>query len=43
MFTFLGVEFDPLQKKQLFSLRDTAMQLRSEKPLHVLGDAGHYS
>jgi hypothetical protein len=25
-------------KKHLFSLRDTAMQLR---PLHVQGDAGH--
>jgi hypothetical protein len=28
-------------KKQLFSLRDTAMQLRSQRPLHVQGDAGH--
>jgi hypothetical protein len=28
-------------KNQLFSLRDTAMQLRSQRPLHVQGDAGH--
>jgi hypothetical protein len=35
------VEFDPLRKKQLFSLRDTAMQLRSQRPLHVQGDVGH--
>jgi hypothetical protein len=27
--------------KQLFSLRDTAMQLRRQRPLHVQGDAGH--
>jgi hypothetical protein len=27
--------------KQLFSLRDTAMWLRSQRPLHVQGDAGH--
>jgi hypothetical protein len=25
----------------MFSLRDTAMQLRSQRPLHVQGDAGH--
>jgi hypothetical protein len=28
-------------KNQLFSLRDTAMQLRSQRSLHVQGDAGH--
>jgi hypothetical protein len=28
-------------KKQLFSLRDTAMQLRSQRPLHVQGVDGH--
>jgi hypothetical protein len=28
-------------KKQLFSWRDTAMRLRSQRPLHVQGDAGH--
>jgi hypothetical protein len=26
---------------QLFSLRDTAVRLRSQRPLHVQGDAGH--
>jgi hypothetical protein len=31
------------EKKQLFSLRDAAMQLRSQRPLHVQGDAGHPS
>jgi hypothetical protein len=25
----------------LLSLRETAMQLRSQRPLHVQGDAGH--
>jgi hypothetical protein len=28
-------------KKQLFSLRDTAMRLKKQRPLHVLGDAGY--
>jgi hypothetical protein len=28
-------------KKPLFSLREAAMQLRSQRPLHVQGDAGH--
>jgi hypothetical protein len=28
-------------KKQLFSLIETAMRLRSQRPLHVHGDAGH--
>jgi hypothetical protein len=36
----MSVEFDPWQKNQLFSLRDTAMQLRSQRPLHVQGVAG---
>jgi hypothetical protein len=30
-------------KNQLFSLRDTAMQLRGQRPLHVQGVAGHPS
>jgi hypothetical protein len=37
----LGMEFDPVTKNQWFSLRRTAMQLRSQRPLHVQGDAGH--
>jgi hypothetical protein len=28
-------------KKHLYSLRDTAMRLRSQRPLHVQGDASH--
>jgi hypothetical protein len=36
----LGMEFIH-NEKQLFSLRDTAMQMRSQRPLHVQGDAGH--
>jgi hypothetical protein len=28
------------KKAQLLSLRDTAMPLRSQRPLHVQGDAG---
>jgi hypothetical protein len=28
-------------KNQLFSLRDTALQLRSQRPLQVQGDTGH--
>jgi hypothetical protein len=35
------VEFDPYRKKQLFSLRDTAMRPRSQRPLQVQGDACH--
>jgi hypothetical protein len=31
------------QKILLFSFRDTAMGLRSQRPLHVQGDAGHPS
>jgi hypothetical protein len=29
-----------LTKKQLFPFRETAKQLRSQRPLHVQGDAG---
>jgi hypothetical protein len=36
----IGVVFDPKEKKQLFSLRDTAMRLRSQRLLHVQRDAG---
>jgi hypothetical protein len=44
-YTFWGVCFDfeikVRSKLNLNSLRDTAMQLRSQRPLHVQGDAGH--
>jgi hypothetical protein len=33
--------FGEMPKKQLFSLWETAMQLRSQRPLHVQGDARH--
>jgi hypothetical protein len=38
-----GTEFDLYRKKRLFSLRDIAVRLRSQRPLHVqgVGDAGH--
>jgi hypothetical protein len=28
-------------KNQLFVLKEIAMQLRSQRPLHMQGDAGH--
>jgi hypothetical protein len=30
-----------VMKNQLFSLRDTSMSVRSQRPLHMQGDAGH--
>jgi hypothetical protein len=33
-------EFDP-QQKAMVLFEKTAMQLRSQGPLHVQGDAGH--
>jgi hypothetical protein len=42
--TFVNVTISLLKIGQsLFSLRDTAMQLRSQRPLCVHGDAGHPS
>jgi hypothetical protein len=37
----LGRGVWPVTKNQLFSLRDSAMQLRSQRPLNVQGVAGH--